>query len=462
MALRILRSLTETLAVLLIWVLGSALGARAQGLQTINPPEGGQITYGQVAGETTEAGAMGSILRNLHNRLGDRPRVGKLFDVRGSESVAVFFTVTKKNSGGGQISGMIIVAKATTDHVEAALLTDDAARFSKTLSPMTKALFKVWHPMDAGRTAGQSAGGGAPAAALHQVVLQDRSASIGLPDGWNIVTARSGGGTIIASGLNGESAEMDLEFLASDPSYPAVQQTIHTLQNGGLRGTRYENASYISYNADLSQNFLFQIQKARKRAGLAEATYNLTKVTPMGQSPQERCAQLQGTVDFNDGKGGRELSTLYCAYAPNRFGGWASLVYMTTVPMQFGARERSTMGAILQSFQVDMTVVNKQAHAIAKPEIDKIHEIGRRSAMQAQSAHEQEAIQRSSVYNHWDSIDRRSQEFENYQLNNAVISTTDHTAHGTVDADDAAYLVEKYPDKYEYVSAPDYWKGVDY
>jgi len=120
MMLRDLRILTKALAALAIWTLGSALGARAQGLQTINPPEGGQITYGQVTGETTEAGAMGSILRNLHSRMGDRPRVGKLFDVRGTESVAVFFTVTKKNQGGAQISGEIITAKATTDHVEAA------------------------------------------------------------------------------------------------------------------------------------------------------------------------------------------------------------------------------------------------------------------------------------------------------------------------------------------------------
>jgi hypothetical protein len=59
-------------------------------------------------------------------------------------------------------------------------------------------------------------------------------------------------------------------------------------------------------------------------------------------------------------------------------------------------------------------------------------------------------------------MDRRSQEFENYQLDYAVLSTTDHTAHGTFDADEAALLVKNNPDKLEYVSAPDYWKGIDY
>jgi hypothetical protein len=47
-------------------------------------------------------------------------------------------------------------------------------------------------------------------------------------------------------------------------------------------------------------------------------------------------------------------------------------------------------------------------------------------------------------------------------LDYAVISTTDHTAHGTFDANEAAALVQQNPDKYEYVSAPDYWKGIDY
>jgi hypothetical protein len=44
----------------------------------------------------------------------------------------------------------------------------------------------------------------------------------------------------------------------------------------------------------------------------------------------------------------------------------------------------------------------------------------------------------------------------------AVIATTDYTAHGTSDADKAALLVQQDPDKLEYVSAPNYWNGIDY
>ena len=144
-------------------------------------PQGGKIIYGQVTGQTTEAGAMGAVLRSLHNSLGDRPQVGKLFQVRGTESIAAFFSVTRRNGDGGHVAGLLIAAKATSDHVEAALITDDAARFPKTLGPMMKTLMGAWHPLQAAAASGPSAA----AAPLHQVTLSDRSASIGLPTGWS-------------------------------------------------------------------------------------------------------------------------------------------------------------------------------------------------------------------------------------------------------------------------------------
>ena len=64
--------------------------ASAEGLKTINNPQGGRIVFGQVQGQDTEAGAMGFILRSIHNQFGDRPKVGRLFQVRGTQSVATF------------------------------------------------------------------------------------------------------------------------------------------------------------------------------------------------------------------------------------------------------------------------------------------------------------------------------------------------------------------------------------
>lgn len=429
------------------------------GLKTINPSQGGEIFYGQVEGQTTEAGAMGAVLRSLHYQLGDRPQVGKLFQVRGTQSVAAFFSVNKRNQGGGQVAGLIIATKITSDHVEAGLVSDDAVRFPKTLSPMMKTLFSVWHPLNVPRTEASASNGPAP---LHQITLADRSASISLPDGWKLVPNMSGGGTIVATGPNGESAEMDIPFLVGDTNNPNVQRTMQTVRNGGLRNTTYAKGTYYPYGGDMAKTFVYLLQNLRQKAGLPQASYNFSSVTPVPAPGQQRCVRMTGTANIGDGKGEREFNTVFCATPPNRFGTWSSQAYMTMIPVQLAARERATLGAVMQSFSVNMAVVNAEAQRIAAPAIAQIHAIGKAAANQAAAAHERNDIQNSSVYQHWDSIDKRSQEFENYQLGYAVISDTQNTAHATMCSDDAALLVQNNPDKFEYVSAPNYWKGIDY
>jgi hypothetical protein len=438
------------------------------GLKTINPPQGGKIVYGQVDGQSTEAGAMGAVLRSLHNQLGDRPQVGKLFQVHGTESVAAFFSINRRSQGGGQgsnqIAGLIIATKVTSDHVEAALVSDDVARFPKTLSPLMKTLFGVWHPLEGARgsASGAGAGSGGQAAQLHPITLQDRSASVGLPDRWKIVPNMSMMGSIVANGPNGETAELGIAFLAGDTNNPFIQRTLQTLRNGGLRNTMYAKATYYPYGGDLAKTFVYMIQSVRQKAGLPQATYNFSSVTPAPASGQERCAHLQGTGDMNDGKGPRELNGVYCTTPPNRTGSWGSDAYMTMAPVQIAARERATLGAIMQSFNVNMNVVDEQARRISAPAIEQIHAIGRAAANQANEAHRREDIHNSSVYQHWDSMDKRSQEFSNYQLGYTVISNADNTAHGTFWNEDADLLVKNNPDRFEYVSAPNYWKGIDY
>jgi hypothetical protein len=431
------------------------------GMKTIDAPQGGKIVYGQVVGQTTEAGAMGTILRSLHEQLGDRPQVGKLFQVRGTQSVAAFFSVQRKNQGGGPIDGLIIAAKATSDHVEAGLVTDDATRFPRTLSPMMKTLFGVWHPLAAGKGSGVAASSSGPAP-LRTITLPDGSASVGLPEGWNIVPNMSSMGTIVATGPNGETAELDITFLTYDTNNRSVQQTMQTLRNGGLRNTAYAKATYYPYGGDLAKTFVYMIQNVRRKAGLPQASYNFASVTPVAGSAQERCVRMTGTANMNDGKGQKEFNGIYCASPPGRFGGWLSEAYTTMAPVQVAAGERATLGAILQSFNVNMSVVNAQSARISAPAIAQIHAIGRAAANQAAAAHERNDIQNSSVYEHWDNNDKRSQEFENYQLGYAVVSDTGNNVHATMWSDDAAALVQNNPDKYEYVSAPNYWKGVDY
>jgi hypothetical protein len=440
--------------------------ARAQSLQTIHPAGGGQIVYGQVAGQTTEAGAMGSILKSIHNSLGDKPEVGKLFQVRNSESVAVFFNVKRRNVDGGQVTGLIIATKVSTDHVEAALVSDDAARFPKSVGPMMKTLFAQWHPLRAsaspGGSSSGSAGGGGPVAALHPHELPDHSASVSLPDGWQILR-NSGGGTIVAEGPDGELASLGLAFLAEDSSNPRVQQLMRQLQAGYLRNSVYASALYYPFSSDVSGMYKAVLEHARQKAGAAPVKIEIASVTPVASPAGQRCAHLEGTTDLLDGKGDRTFSSIFCVGPPSPVSGiWGSTLTATSAPLAIAPRVGPTLGAIMESFNVNMAVVQGQAAQIAAPAIAQIHEIGRQASARAQAAHEAEDIHNSSVYQHWDSMDRRSQEFENYQLGYSVISDSQNNAHGTFWNQDADAIVKSDPSRYEYVNAPDYWKGIDY
>lgn len=439
----------------LSFCLAGATAARAQGLKTIDGPKGGKILYGKVDGQSTEAGAMGAVLRSLHTQYGDRPQVGKLFHVRGTNSVAAFFTLVKRNQGNAKVAGMLIASKAS-DHVEAALLTDDAARFGSTINPMLTALFKVWHPMGDSGAAATSAG---QSAALQPYTLPDRSASVSLPQGWKVLPS-SGGGTIMAEGPNGEAVALGYPYLASDTNNPAVKQTMATLQRGGLRNTSYAKALYYPYGGDLGKTFVDLVQMSREHQGQQAASIKIASETPV--SGAVHCAHLLGEIDPKDGKGSREMNTIFCTSPPGRFGSYMNLAYHTAVPVALAARERTTMGAILASFNVNNAVVRQQANAIAAPAIAQIHEIGRRAAQQAASVHAAEDAHNASVEKMWDERDKTNQGFSNYLLEQTVIQDNVKGTHSTEWNATADALVKSDPQRYEYVPNQNFWKGVDY
>lgn len=438
---------------------GTMMGAQ-NGLTTIDNPKGGRIVYGQVEGQTSEAGAMGAILHSLHTTYGDKPQVGKVFQVRGTNSVAAFFTFTKRTQGSTKIAGMVIASRVAGDRVEAALMTDEATRFGSTINPMLTRLFSVWHP------GGKPAGGSSPpptaaAAALHEYALPDHSATVSLPEGWT-VDRTSGMGTIIATGPNGEAVALGYAYLASDTNNPSVQKTMDTTRRGGLRNTVYANALYYPYGGDLAKTFVDLNHMLNKKAGKPPADFRISSETRMQTAGSLHCAHLLGEVDAHDGKGTREMNTVFCSSPPGRFGSYMSVAYHTAVPMAFADKERTTMGAILASFSENQAVIRGQANAIAAPAIAQIHEIGRQAAQQAASAHAAEDAHNRAVEKRWDEQDKSNQSFSNYLLDQTVIQDNVKGTHSTEWNQTADALVKNNPDRYEYVPTPNFWKGVDY
>jgi hypothetical protein len=426
-------------------------------LKVIDNPGGGMIVYGQVAGQKSEAGAMGAVLRSVHKQCGDRPVVGKLFRVRGTNSVAVFFSAVKHTQGDLPVAGLVIATKRRPRDVEAALLTDDASRFGKTVNPMLKSLFGVWHP---GSAATASSDGRSSPAELHEVTLRDDSASVGLPEGWTL-SPQSGGGTIIAKGPNGEIAQLGYPLLAMNSNDPRVQRTMMFAQGAG-RNTSYAHALYYPYGGDPARTFVDLYQMLRQRGGQPRADFQMATAEPMFGGGMSRCAHMTGHVDPRDGSGIKEFNTVFCVGPLSRMGQFMSLAYHVAIPVKYADRERATVGAILASLRVNEAVVAREAGAIAAPAIAQIHEIGRRAAQQAADAHAAEDAQEQSVEQRWDSRDKVNQGFSNYLLDQTVIEDRDNNAHGTVWNQTADALVRNDPDRFGYVDTPNYWKGIDY
>jgi len=444
-------------AIAALLLIGAATAPAA--MKTINGPQGGTILYGRVDGQTTEAGAMGAMLRSLHSQFGDRPLVSKLFQVRGTQSVAAFFSVNRRTQGKGQQAGLIIVTKATTDDVEGALLSDDAAHLGVSLNPMMKSLFAAWRPFEAAAAGGGSGGGVAP---LHPYTTPDRTASVSLPDGWK-PQSWSGGGTIVANGPNGESASLGYGFLAADLNNPRVRQTYATVMHGGLRGTAYANGIYYALGADLTKDYLDLIRAFRMKHNLPASTIQVKSSTPVAGPPGQHCAHIQAIGDPQDPKTAAEMDTVFCVSTPTpAAGAFMVTLNSTAVPVALAPKERATLGAVLASFTVDMAAVQRMASAYAAPAIEAIHAVGRAAAAQAAAAHERNEIQNSSVYQHWDSMDRRSKDFSDYLLGFTVVQDNALHAHGTLWNEDADALVKADPQRFEYVTAPGFWKGIDY
>lgn len=453
---RLRASIRTTIALAFVLACVDAVSAQSP-LKTIDNPKGGRIVYGQVDGQSTEAGAMGAVLHSLHGQYGNKPQVGRIFHVRGTDSVATFFTLVKSNQANAQVAGLLIACKISADHVEAALITDDAARFGSTVNGMLQTLFSMWPK----RGPAQSGGGsGGSVAALHPYSLPDHSASVSLPDEWKVAPS-SGMGTIMANGPGGETVALNYPFGAMNSSDPRVQQTMKFAQGAG-RNTSYARALYYPYGGDLAKTFVDLNAKSRQMQGMRVPTVQIANEEKVPSPPSERCARFTGKIDAGEGKGPMEMNTVFCQGPLSPMGQYMNVAYHTAVPVALADKERATMGAILASFTVNQQVVNSQAAAIAAPAIAQIHAIGQAAAQQAANAHAANDAHNRAVEERWDSLDKQHQAFGNYLLDQTVIKDNQNNAHGTVWNQTADLLVKSDPNRFEYVDTPNFWKGIDY
>ena len=461
-------------------------------LKSIDNPQGGKIIYGPVDGATTQAGAMSSVLRTVHNNCGERPQVGRLFKVRGTNSVAVFFTVVNHPQGNKQVAGMLIAAPSGPNKIEAALVSDDAARFGSTVNTMLNRLFSEWHPGGDAAPASASTGkspvqapgaatgaSSGPAPKLHTVTAPDNSVSIGIPDGWTM-DPHSSGGVIVVTGPQGELIALGMGKTGVDPTHPWQRNFAR------MGGKPLPGQPVYPYHGNLVTAFPDLFQAWRRSNGLGPAKLQVDKIDPM-PPPQgsplgrgEECVIASGHLD-PDGKGMRTFNDMMCAALPLDWGGHSITLNHSLFPDSLVEKETPTFHAMLSSWKLNAEVLDQQAQAAMRQKqaddaairaqtqqaVRNIQQIGANATARMNATEAANDAQHAGYWAQQDSNARNSQSFSNYLLDQTVIQDNNvygngTIGHATVWNSTADALVKAYPNRYEIVDTPNFWKGWDY
>jgi hypothetical protein len=470
------------------FVVGCASIPPAQSaLKTINNPQGGTIVYGVVNSATTQAAALGGVLRTVHNSCGEKPQVGKVFRVRGTNSDAVFFTVIDHPQGNRQAAGMVIAAQTGTKTVEAAMVTDDAARFNSTVNPLLTQLFSVWHPGGAPAAANAAAapggvpgGGGGAVPSMRQVSLPDGTATLSLPAGWNIDPKGSAMGITTVNGPEGELLGLNYYYGAWDTYNPQVQNRLR-------RGLRFQNEIDYPSNADLTKSFADILQRLRAAAGQGPAPLRVDSVQP-ASGAQGQCVTATGQLN-PDGTAMRDMKILLCRSTPNQIGQYFFAITKCLLPLGATDQQRATANAIMASYKPDMQRAQAIANAQAAPiiaqmqqtyqahqqalmsftqqQIARTQQIGAQATARMNATEAANQAQWAGFDQQENNISRQGQGFSNYLLDQSVVQNnnvggTGMVGHATMWNSTADALVKSNPNRYEMVDTPGYWNGVDY
>jgi len=415
-------------------------------LKTLENPGGGRIVFGTLPQGTSFGGGMGLLLRNVHGHFGDRPTVGKFFRVRDSDSVAAFFNLADQHHGGKRISGLAIVSIPPEGRPAAAVLYDDAERFPRTQPAMMRRLGEAWHGAGPVASAPPS---GAAIPTLRMATGGDRSATIGLPEGWRLTGVA--GGQLTAEGGKGDMVYLGVLYQQiHDPRMP--QPRVPTIGGGG-------RPLVCAFGGDLFAAFVSVSNQVRRNRQLPQGAYRLVSTQNLPATQYEKkVIQAIYEVDLQDGHGLRKASARIGAMATRGIPTWAMTVSGSSAPKTVADTEAPIIMAVIHSYSQDPKVIAGEANAV----IGQIHANAKASQIRAKAQSDANDAKNQAFDAHMDDLDRNSKSFQNYQLDRAQVQDNDQSLRGTVSNAYADSLVQADPKRFQIVPTQDFLKGVDY
>ncbi len=446
-------------------------------IKILDNPSGGQYAFGALTSQSNKSDALVYMLHQVHGKFGDKPQVGKLFQSRDGSSLATFFTLKAANMGGQPLAGLLIIVQHGSGVPQMGILYDYANRFVNTEPAMLKAVSAAWEGQGSSSSSSAPLSAGSPSHPQGQVAAAprsgperltmvtggDRSAVIGLPEGWRLVDLH-GGGQLTAEGPRHEMVEMGILY----------QQIIDPTRPNRFGGVPSNGPRLVCpMTRDLYSAWVSVSNQARRNRGLSQGTYTLISAKNLpGGNTGIAPVQAIYTVDFHDGVGPRKGSAGIFPYSPMGSPLWAMNVSASNIPAQYADAEEATLMAVIHSYSQDANVIAREGRAdlgriqrqadANQAQADALNQ-RREQSNKAFDTHMQGLNQNSADFDqHMGNIDWQSKITQDYILDRSVVKDTEYDGTATVSNRFADSLVKSNPNRFEIVQNQDLIRGRDY
>jgi len=177
----------------------------------------------------------------------------------------------------------------------------------------------------------------AGAVQLEPYTAPDQSASVGVPTGWHVTSAKNG--VIAMSGPQGEQIALGNGIFVRNAPFTA-----------GAKQQPPVSAA-MPFGATLTEKFQMLWQQAAAAQGTPAPQVKIISTTPIGLARAiAECAVFLGTMT-ND-KGQQKFETQFCSLPQDSAGIYKLIWKHASVPAALASQERTTAEAVLASYKV--------------------------------------------------------------------------------------------------------------
>jgi hypothetical protein len=176
---------------------------------------------------------------------------------------------------------------------------------------------------------------GAPAVKLNPYTTPDKSASVGVPPGWNVTKGEFG--VIQMSGPKGEAISMGNGVYVQDGPFQAGQKA-----NGLI-------AMKMPLSATIQQKYVMLWQQAAAVIGGPDPHVVILSAAPISLGRIGQCGVFLGTQTNTQGP--QKFETRFCSLAADTNGFYKLFWMNANIPADLATQERATAEAVLSSYK---------------------------------------------------------------------------------------------------------------